>query len=91
MNEIFYVLKNEYNGLDTIKNIKKMKRYYPYLSEEFSDWLVNYTNCTESENREHRVVYDLNDIKQYSKAIIDYMSGMTDQFIVRIYNEIVSF
>lgn len=91
MNEIFYVLKNEFNGLDTIKNIKKMRRYYPYLSEEFSAWLENYTNFTESKNRAHRVVYDLNDIKQYSKAIVDYMSGMTDQFIVRIYNEIVSF
>ena len=26
-----------------------------------------------------------------SKAIIDYMSGMTDQYIVRTYNEIISF
>ena len=34
---------------------------------------------------------NINDIKQYSKSIIDYMSGMTDQYIVRIYNEIVSF
>ena len=91
MNEIFYVLKNEFNGLDTIKNIKKMRRYYPYLSEEFSAWLENYTNFTESKNRAHRVVYDLNDIKQYSKAIVDYMSGMTDSYIVRMYNEITSF
>ena len=30
-------------------------------------------------------------INNYSRAIIDYMSGMTDQYIVRIYNEIVSF
>lgn len=91
MNEIFYVLKNEYDGLNTLKNIKKLKRYYPYLSEEFSQWLETYSNCINIENRAYKVVYDLNDVKQYSKAIVEYMSGMTDQFIVRIYNEIVSF
>ena len=39
----------------------------------------------------NKVVYDLNNIKNYSRAIIDYISGMTDQYIVRVYNEIVSF
>ena len=39
----------------------------------------------------NKIIYDLNDVKQYSKAIIDYMSGMTDQYIVRTYNEIISF
>lgn len=93
MNEIFYALKNEYNGVNTVKNIKRMKRYYPVLSAEFADWLETYSNCAERENDKYfnKVVYDLNDINQYSRAIIDYMSGMTDQYIVRTYNEIVSF
>ena len=93
MNEIFYTLKQEYNGTNTIKNIKKMKRYYPILSEEFSNWLETYANVDGREiaNCYNKIVYDLNDIKNYSKAIIDYMSGMTDQYIVRVYNEIVSF
>ena len=93
MNEIFYTLKNEYNGLNTVKNIRKMKRYYPILSEEFSSWLSVYSNA-EYEDREeyaNKMVYDLNNTKDYSRAIIDYMAGMTDQYIVRVYNEIVSF
>lgn len=93
MNEIFYTLKNEYNGTATLKNLKKMKRYYPILAEEFATWLETYSNCDERPNEKYfnKVVYDLNNIKEYSKAIIDYMSGMTDQYIVRTYNEIVSF
>lgn len=93
MNEIFYALKNEYNGTATIKNIKKMKRYYPFLAEEFSGWLEKYSNVEDRDNEKYfnNLVYDLNDINQYSKSIIDYMSGMTDQFIVRVYDEIVSF
>lgn len=93
MNEIFYTLKREYNGTATIRNIRKMKRYYPSLSEEFSAWLEVYSNSDGRDNEKftNKIIYDLNDIKNYSRAIIDYMSGMTDQYIVRIYNEIVSF
>ncbi len=93
MNEIFYTLKKEYNGTATLKNIKKMKRYYPVLSEAFSSWLETYSNVDgrDEEKYFNKVVYDLNDIKNYCMAIIDYMSGMTDQYIVRTYNEIVSF
>lgn len=95
MNEIFYTLKKEYNGLNTIKNVRRMKRYYPILSEEFSSWLELYSNSNSNEkideNRVNKIVYDLNDINNYSRSIIDYMAGMTDNYIIRIYNEIVSF
>lgn len=93
MNEIFYTLKKAYNGTSTVKTIRKMKRYYPFLSEEFSNWLETYSNSIDrnEDNYCNKVIYDLNDINNYLRAIIDYMSGMTDQYIVRIYNEIVSF
>ena len=93
MNEIFYTLKNEYNGTATIKNIKKMKRYYPVLAEEFASWLEEFSNSADRDDNKYlnKIVYDLNNIKDYSRAIVDYMSGMTDQYIVRVYNEIVSF
>ena len=93
MNEIFYTLKKEYNGENTIRNLKKMGRYYPVLSEEFIGWLANYTNIKErvEENYKNKIIYDLKNEKDYCRAIIDYMSGMTDNYIVKIYNEIVSF
>ena len=93
MNEIFYVLKNEYNGTATTKNIRKMKRYYPNLAERFSEWLESYSNSIDRVEGKYanKIVYDLNDIKEYSKAIIDYMAGMTDQYIISVYDEIVKF
>ena len=39
----------------------------------------------------NKIVYNLESLEDYNRAIVDYMSGMTDQYIVRIYNEIVSF
>ena len=93
MNELFYTLKNEYKGTATVKSIKKLRRYYPVLAEEFATWLERYSNSDDRDPNIHqnKIVYDLNDEKQYSRAIIDYMSGMTDPYIVRAYNEIVSF
>ena len=93
MNEIFYILKNEYNGTATVKNIKKMKRYYPNLATRFSSWLESYSNAEDRDVEKHfnKIIYDLNNPKEYYRAIIDYMAGMTDQYIVNIYNEIVSF
>jgi len=93
MNEIFYTLKNAYNGIATIKSIRKLRRYYPFLSDEFANWLETYSNSVDRDNDKfcNKVIYDLNKIEDYLKSIIDYMSGMTDQYIVRIYNEIISF
>jgi len=93
MNEIFYTLKKEYAGMNTIDNIYKLKRYYPELSDGFSGWLEKYTNSDkkDTEKYDNKVVYDLNNEKDYYRAIIDYIAGMTDQYVVRIYSELISF
>ena len=93
MNELFYILKQEYNGINTIKNLKKLKRYYPVLAEEFSEWIKDYIDYEgkDTENFANKILYDLHKPEDYYRAIIDYISGMTDQYMVRIYKEIISF
>ncbi len=93
INEVYYTLKNEFDEKNTIRNLKKLKRYYPNLSEEFVKWLSNYAETEEriEENYNNKIIYDLTNVKDYEKAIIDYISGMTDQYIISVYNEIVSF
>ena len=93
INEVYYTLKNEFDEKNTIRNLKKLKRYYPNLSEEFVKWLSNYAETEEriEENYNNKIIYDLTNLKDYEKAIIDYISGMTDQYIISVYNEIVNF
>ncbi len=93
MNEIFYCLQNEFNEKRTIYNLKKMARYYPNLSHEFVTWLSNYAK-TEDRNEEeynNKIIYNLQNRDDYAKSIIDYISGMTDKYIIQIYDEIVRF
>ena len=93
INEIFYCLKNEFAGKRTIYNLKKMGRYYPNLSKEFVGWLSNYAATEDRINSvyNNKIIYDLDRLEDYCKAIIDYISGMTDKYIVQVYEEIVSF
>ncbi len=93
MNEIFYCLKNEFDGKRTIYHLKCLARYYPNLSQEFVAWLSNYAKTEDRKETEYnnKIVYDLENEKDYCKAIIDYISGMTDSYISQIYKEIVCF
>ena len=91
MSEIYYILKNRFDGKNTINNIKKMGIFYPELSREFIEWLGNYSNIDErqSENYDNKIIYDIENIEDYKRSIIEYISGMTDNYIRRIYNGIV--
>lgn len=93
INEIFYALRNEFNGKNTIKNLKKMKRYYPTLAEEFSSWLSNYAITEDRDTKlyDNKIIYNLENLEDYNRAIVDYMSGMTDIYIVKIYNELINY
>ena len=93
INELFYALRNEYNGKATIKNLHKMERYYPVLASEFAGWLSNYalTEDRVSKEYDNKIIYNLDNLEDYNRAIVDYMSGMTDLYIVKIYNELINY
>ena len=93
MTEIFYTLQKEFSGKNTIRNLKKIGKFYPTLSEQFIDWICHYFNIEDRNNDKfkNKIIYNIESLGDYDRAIIDYMSGMTDNYIVKIYQEIVSF
>ncbi|MBP3742307.1 MAG: dNTP triphosphohydrolase [Treponema sp.] len=79
-------------------------RAYPTLFATFEDWLIRYTAYQPFIPERHtfvdkkqilkyntRIVFDLHDDESFTKCIIEYISGMTDQFAIKIYEEIISF
>lgn len=86
IHSLFDLLKEAYQEEKTMEQLYKIKTTYPTLVGYFIDWLELYGRSTSE-----MVLYDLNQRQDYLRAILDYISGMTDTFILKAFNELVSF
>ena len=93
INEIYNLLKSAYNVTDTLDNLKNLSNTYPKLCESFISFISNYYDFGNREalKLKNKVLFSLNNEKDYYQAIIYYISGMTDNFAIEIYNEIIHF
>ncbi len=86
------VINNIYNLLrETYKNKLKAKQICPELITDFEDWILNYSNQKRKTTNKNDILFDINNEKDYLKAIIYYISGMTDNYAIEMYNRIIKF
>ena len=84
--------------------VSQVLRYYPKLCLTFEEWLIKHTNYRPWLAEKHDyvnkkqilrfntpVVFDINDNESFTKCIIEYISGMTDQYAIQVYEEIITF
>ena len=83
INEIYSTIKNNYG--------KKDKSVNPEVIESFEKWLSNYWNLKRNDKNKNDVIFDMKNERDFCKAIIYYISGMTDNFVIETYNKIVGF
>jgi len=92
---IFEILAGYYKGQDTLAQIAKDKEFYPVLVAHIEDWLIKYSDInSETAKYKHcknETLYKIEDQQDYHQAIIDFISGMTDHFAIKVFNEITSF
>lgn len=101
INNIFKTLYNEYDGKYTWNKLNELSKFYPLLADSFEMWLSKYCDIKMIQDDKYRKVamscenkkiYGLLDNqKLYAQAIIDYISGMTDRFAVKIFNELITY
>ena len=91
LNEIYNTLKNTFDGENTLNKINSMKKFYPDILNNFEEWLSRYWTLERNPVANNEVLFDITNEKDYSKAIIYYISGMTDKFAVEMYNKIIGF
>ena len=91
LTEIFETLTKFYNGKDTFEELNKFKKYYPTLVTSFKDWLSTYWNIRTNSNLKNEIIFNIENQNDYYKGILYYISGMTDNFAIDIYNEIIGF
>lgn len=93
LNEIYDKLKNCFEEENTLNNIQKLEKFHPNLSNGFHDFLENYADFGNREELKlkNKIVFDIKNEEDFYKAILTYISGMTDNFAIEIYNEIIRF
>ena len=91
LNEIYFTLKSTYDGKNTAYKMRKLKKMYPEVVENFQEWLENYWNQQRKNDNQNDIIVNMDDEKSFSKAIIYYISGMTDNFAIDTYNKIIGF
>ncbi len=86
------VIKQIYNTLKrSFEEKEKIRKMYPQVMKEFEEWISSYWNLERKEKLKNDVVFDVSIEQDYYKAIIYYISGMTDNYAIETYNKIVRF
>lgn len=89
---IFEVLLSYYDGTNTINKLMKDAQHYPILVNNYREWLEKYTNIEpRNPHYKNKVLYNLNSIEDYRNSCIDFISGATDNFAIKLFTEITSF
>lgn len=83
--------KNETN---VIEELRKDQKTYPQTICGYIHWLEKYSlmkNYHRSELYQNHIIYDFDhDDTAMARSIIDYLSGMSDAYILKIFNEFIS-
>ena len=93
LTEIYSKLKNCFDSNNTLSNLHKLQRTYPKLITGFCSFLDNYCAYARTpENKlANKIIFDISNQRDYFKAILSYISGMTDNYAIELYNEIIRF
>ncbi len=92
LNEIFNTLNECYDGMNTLEKLNSEKPFYTKVIDTFIKWISCYWNIeTDRTHLKNKILYDMNNIKDYQTAIITYISGMTDSYAIETYNDIVKY
>ena len=87
------LLKSTYNGINTLNNLEILSKTYPKLVKSFTDFIYNYYDFGNRDilKLKNKILFSINNENDFYRSIVYYISGMTDNFAIEIYNEIIHF
>lgn len=95
LNSIFDFLYQYKDECHLIKSLQKNQHHYPKLIGHYLTWLEKYASFAYFQRKDtylNQVVYDFtNDSQAFEKSLLDYLAGMSDAFIIQLFNELTSF
>lgn len=99
--QIFNTLLSFYDGRHTWNLLAENKHFTPTLIDSFEKWLARY--CSETiipagklkelslQCENEKIYQELQTRELYIRAIIDYISGMTDRFAISLFQELLEY
>lgn len=95
INTIFDTLMRYFELREFTVRMSQSRKNFPSISQYFEDWLIIYSNYNlrfkQKRKYETQIVYDVNDRESYVKCCLDFISGMTDSFAIKCFEEVISF
>jgi len=101
LEQIFLALLDAYDGENTVESLRKHAEIYPELMGAFADWISKFcdTRLNMFENVTEKTVKCMNkkiygsleSEEVYMGAIIDYISGMSDNYAIKVFNELITY
>lgn len=93
LHEIYDLLKSTYTDGGFMEVLERLSPTYPKLINGFIGFLYLYYD---SGNRnqlklENKILYSFDQPTDFYQAILSYISGMTDNFAIEVYQEIIGF
>lgn len=85
LNTIYNTLKESYSNKD------KIEKMYPEIYNDFENFLSCYWKKEREQRYNNKAIFDIQNEQDYYQTIIYYISGMTDNFAIDIYNKIIGF
>ncbi|MBE6592022.1 MAG: HD domain-containing protein [Ruminococcaceae bacterium] len=91
LTQIYEVLRECFDKGRTHDRLLSLQKLYPEMIGNFLSWIVPYGKRMGTLRHKNEPVYDISDEKDYCRAIIHYISGMTDKYAIDTYNNAISF
>jgi dGTPase len=95
INTLFKTLFIEDDDHQVEKHIQKIKKDFPSLASHFEKWLIKYSDYQPHKRIEfkcqNKIIYNISKKRDYNRAIVEFISSMTDQFAVNMYQELIKF
>lgn len=95
LESLFDLLIRQYDGAGTAARVDRARTRFPQLMGVFAAWLVQYAGADDQEKERQRwanpPVYRLDQVGEYGRCVVHFLSGMTDAFALKTFAEVTTF
>ncbi len=93
LNEIYSTLKCCFNGKSAFSSVQTLQKFYPKLYNGFSNFLYSFYDYPNRKDPKfkNKILFSDSSASDFCRSILFFIAGMTDNYAMEIYDEIVGF